>query len=140
MSVWDPKQALEDLGLGEEKQQKRSVRVAEAIKMELATLLVGGVADPRLQTVSISRVAVSDDLSLASIYYTVFGGKKEAREAAKGFERASGFLRSHLAKTLNLRFTPSLRFFYDKIADKVAELDEIFDELREEREARGDDS
>ncbi len=89
---------------------------------------------------SISRIDVTDDLSLAKIYFTVFGDKKEKREAEKGFERASGFMRSHIAKTLNLRFTPALQFHYDNVAVKVAELDEIFREIADERSTSQDDS
>jgi ribosome-binding factor A len=140
VSVWDPKQTLDSIGIGEKNEQKRSSKVAEAIKVELSTLLVGKVADPRLHGVTISRVEVTGDLSLAKIFYTVFGDKKEQRAAAKGFERASGFMRSHIAKTLNLRFTPALQFRYDTIADKVAELDDIFQEIANERGAKKDDS
>jgi len=140
VSVWDPKQTLESIGVGEKSEQKRSARVAEAIRMELSTLLIGKVADPRLQGVSIARVEVTDDLSLAKIYYTVLGDKKEIREASKGFQKASGFMRSHIAKTLNLRFTPVLQFSYDDVAEKVAELDKIFDQIEKERKSGDKDS
>ncbi|MCP3889636.1 MAG: 30S ribosome-binding factor RbfA [Desulfobulbaceae bacterium] len=140
MAVWDPKQTLDSIGVGEKNEQKRSSRVAEAIKNELSTLLISKVADPRLLGANISRVEVTDDLSLARIYFTVFGDKKEIRAADKGFQRAAGFMRSHIAKTLNLRFTPALEFRYDNIADKVAELDEIFQEIANERESNKDDS
>lgn len=140
MSIWDPKQTLDSIGVGDRNEQKRSSRVAEAIKNELATLLISKVADPRLQSASISRVEVSDDLSLARIYFTVIGSKKDIREAGKGFQRASGFMRSHLAKTLNLRFTPALQFRHDDAADKVAELDEIFRQIANERVPGKDDS
>ena len=140
MSVLDPKQILDSIGVGDKNQQKRSSRVAEAIRTELSMLLVSKVGDPRLHSASISRVDVTDDLSLAKIYFTVFGDKKERREAEKGFQRATGFMRSHIAETLNLRFTPALQFHYDNVADKVAELDEIFKEIADERNNSQDDS
>lgn len=140
MSVLDPKQILDSIGVGGKNEQKRSSRVAEAIRTELSMLLVSKVGDPRLHSASISRVDVTDDLSLAKIYFTVFGDKKERREAEKGFQRATGFMRSHIAKTLNLRFTPALQFHYDNVADKVAELDEIFKEIADERNTSQDDS
>lgn len=140
MSVLDPKQTLDSIGVGGKNEQKRSSRVAEAIRTELSMLLVSKVGDPRLHSVSISRVDVTDDLGLAKIYFTVFGDNKERRDAEKGFQRASGFMRSHIAKTLNLRFTPALQFFYDNVADKVAELDEIFKEIADERKTSQDDS
>jgi ribosome-binding factor A len=138
--IWDPKQTLDSIGIGGKSEQKRSSRVAEAIRNELATLLLSKVRDPRLLGVSISRVEVPDDLSLARIFFTVFGDKKEIREAGIGLEKAKGFMRSHIAKTLNLRFTPALIFKYDDVVEKVAELDEIFQEIANERESREDDS
>jgi len=140
VSNWDPKQTLDSIGIGGKDEQKRSSRVAEAIRNELSTLLISKVRDPRLLGVNISRVEVPDDLSLARIFFTVLGGKKEIKDAGLGLESAKGFMRSHLAKTLNLRFTPALLFRYDNIAEKVAELDEIFQEIANERKSREDNS
>ncbi|BHH82631.1 30S ribosome-binding factor RbfA [Desulforhopalus sp. 52FAK] len=140
MSVLDPKQTLDSIGVGGKNEQKRSSRVAEAIRTELSMLLVSKVGDPRLHPVTISRVEVTDDLSQAKIFFTVFGDKKEIREAEKGFQRATGFMRSHIAKTLNLRFTPAIQFHYDNVAEKVAELDEIFKEIADERKSSTEDS
>lgn len=140
MSIFDPKQTLDSIGIGHEKDQKRSSKVAEAIRNELSVLLISKVRDPRLIPASISRVEVTDDLSLARIFYTVSGDKKEIKQAGVGFDKAKGFMRSHIAKTLNLRFTPALQFRYDNIADKVAELDGIFQEIENERKSRQDGS
>lgn len=140
MSIWDPKQTLDSIGGLGKKENKRSARVAEAIRNELAGLLIRKVADPRLQGANISRVEVADDLSVASIFFTVFGGERERVEAQKGFQCASGFMRSHIARELNLRFTPALQFRYDDKADKVSELEEIFQEIADERESHRDDS
>lgn len=49
-------------------------------------------------------------------------------------------MRSHLAKTINLRYTPALQFRYDETADKVAHIESIFQEIHNERKAGGDDS
>jgi ribosome-binding factor A len=138
MSVWNPKQTLDDIGLGEKgaRSGKRSDRVARAIQQEVSMLLVGKISDPRLISVSVSRVEVTSDLAEARIYYTVLGGPKAVAEAGKGWKRASGFVRSHLARTLNLRFTPALKFLYDNTVEKVAELEEIFQEIDRERKEK----
>lgn len=138
--IWDPKQTLDSIGIGGKSEQKRSSRVAEAIRNELATILLSKVRDPRLLGVNISRVEVADDLSLARIYFTVLGEKKEIKEAGVGLECAKGFMRSHIAKTLNLRFTPALLFRYDNVVEKVAELEEIFQEIANERKSHEDHS
>ncbi len=138
MKTWDPKKTLDSLGVGNKKEQKRSHRVAEAIRNELAMLAISKVQDPRLHNVSISRVEVNDDLSLAQVFFTVLGEIGEAKEAEKGLQRAKGFMRSHIARTLNLRFTPDIHFRYDNVVEKVAELEEIFQEIANERESRKD--
>jgi len=140
VKIWDPKQTLDAIGVGDKKEQKRSSRVAEAIRNELAMLLIGKVQDPRLHCLSISRVEVADDLSSARVFFTVLGDKKEVQEAEKGLQSAKGFMRSHIARTLNLRFTPDLQFRYDDSVEKVAELEEIFQDIANERESRKDNS
>lgn len=138
MSVWDPKQTLDQIGLGDDGRRSgsRADRVAQAIHEQVSLLMVEKVSDPRLAAVAITRVEVSPDLARAKIYYTVAAGGRAVARAAEGFQRAAGFFRSHLARTINLRFTPTLHFFYDTAAEKAAELDDIFRELAEERAKR----
>ncbi|PIE73221.1 MAG: ribosome-binding factor A [Deltaproteobacteria bacterium] len=140
MSEWSPKQILESIGAARDETKKRPRRVAVAIRQELSVLLVGKTGDPRLRGVSVSRVEVTDDVSLARVFFTVPGGARQRREAEKGFRRAAGFFRSHIAEALNLKFTPQLQFFYDDTADKVAELEAIFREIADERNRYRKDS
>ncbi len=139
MKGWDPKKALDSIGIGK-KGRKRSSKVAEAIRNELSIVLVSKVQDPRLRDLSISRVDVTDDLSLARIFFTVLGDEKAVKAAAEGLQRAKGFMRTHIARTLNLRFTPDLQFRYDETVGKVAELEEIFQEIANERKSREENS
>lgn len=136
MTIWDPKQTLDSIGLGGKEERKRSAKVADAIRVELATLLVSKVRDPNLRDVNISRVDVTDDLSIARIFFTVLDHQEGKISAEKALSRAKGFMRSHIAKTLNLRFTPVLQFRYDETAQKVEELDTIFQEIANERKIR----
>ncbi len=131
---WDPKETLESIGLGRT-EVKRAVRVADVIKNELSVLFVNKVRDKKLRDVSISRVEVTDDLKLCRIFYTTFDETKK-KEVEQGLERAKGFMRSHLAKTINLRYTPVLEFRYDTKADKVRELEDLFQEIANERRDR----
>jgi ribosome-binding factor A len=133
MAIRDPKETLDSIGLGKN-EQKRSTRIADAIRNELAILLLQKVRDPKISSVSISRVDVTDDLKYARIYYTVFGKGKVIHEAAAGLQRARGFMRSHLAKTLNMRYTPELQFHYDKTAENVEKIERLFQEITGERD------
>jgi ribosome-binding factor A len=139
VSIWDPKQTLDSVGLGRT-EQKRATRVADVIRNELAVLMINKVRDPKLAEVNISRVEVTDDLKIARIFFTLLSGNKRAKAVEKSLLKARGFMRSHLAKTLNLKYTPELQFRYDDTADKVAHVESLFQEIENERKVRGEDT
>lgn len=118
-------------GLGRP-ESSRPKRVGEAIKNELTMLLLQKVADPRLAGVLISQVVVTPDLKQAKVSFTVPAGK-ESGPALKGMRNARGFFRSHLAKVLDLRYTPDLLFFFDEVNEKVAHIDSLLRQIEEER-------
>lgn len=130
--MWDPKQTIESVGLGKQ-ERKRSTRVAEAIQMELSLFFLQKVRDKKLACVSLSRVEVTDDLKSARVFYTITGGEQERKHASVALKHATGFVRSHLAKILNLRYTPALKFIYDAKAEKVKEMEALLDEIASER-------
>ncbi|MDO8946255.1 MAG: 30S ribosome-binding factor RbfA [Desulfocapsaceae bacterium] len=134
--MWDPKETLKSVGLGPKSEQKRSVRVAEAIRNELSMLILTKVCDPKLTEVGISRVELADDLKYARIFFTVPGDKKNQLSAKEGLQRAKGFMRSHLAKVINMRYTPELQFVYDQQIEKVVAMEKLLQEIANER---GDD-
>lgn len=137
--MWDPKETVESIGLGK-RERKRSERVADAVQKELSMLFLQKVRDEKLNDVTITTVRVSDDLKNARVFYTTHGDGSERKKTAAALKRAVGFVRSHLAKVLNLRYTPSIRFEYDLKADKVEELDQLFAEIALERKADEHDS
>lgn len=130
--MWDPKETIESVGLGK-RERKRSERVGDAVQKELSILFLQKVRDEKISDVTVTNVRVTDDLKEARIFYTTHGDEKERKKTAVALRGASGFVRSHLAKVLNLRFTPSIRFEYDSKADKVEELDQIFADIARER-------
>lgn len=119
-------------GLGKPESQ-RPKRVAEAIRTELSVLLLQKVRDPRLREVTITGVDVSPDLKRAKIYFVVPSGR-DAAKANKGMERARGFFRSHLARELNMRYTPELVFFQDKHFEEAERLEELFSEITDNKD------
>jgi len=123
-------------GLGKP-ESSRPKRVAEAIKNELAVLLLQKVRDQRLRELNISRVEVTPDLKRAKVYFTLPVGS-DPGPAVKGLARAKGFFRSELAGRLNLKYTPELVFFHDRHNVEAERLDRLFDELAEERKSDAD--
>lgn len=123
-------------GLGKP-ESSRPKRVAEAIKNELTLLLLQKVRDPRLRTVIIARVDVAPDLKRAKIYFTL-PPRSEVAQASKGLAAAKGFFRSHLAAQLNLRFTPELVFYHDRLREEAERIDELLRQIAKEKKADED--
>jgi len=133
------KQTAQSLGLGK-KTGKRPARVADAIMRELATLLLHDSHDALLREVCITRVEVTDDLQLAKVYFTSLAGAAAAPELTKALRHAGGYMRGHLARVLNMRFTPSLQFCYDSTAEEMERLERIFQDLEAEKKRHANDS
>lgn len=121
-------------GLGRPK-SSRPDRVAEAIHQELSLLLQQKVRDSRLNGVCISNVQMSPDLKRAKVYYSLLEGSSVSA-ARKGLESARGFFRSYIAKTMNLRYTPELVFYFDSQHQEIARLDQLFVQIDQERKGK----
>lgn len=117
---------------------RRPTRVAEAIRAELAMLFLQKVKDQRLVAVTITRVEVTPDMRSAFVYFSCPGGEMKPVEA--GLASSRGFMRSHLAKVLNLRYMPELHFKHDLSAVRQAEMDRILREIANELHASERDS
>ena len=100
----------------------RSHRVGDFIQRELAGIIAREVKDPRLSPMlTISAVEVSRDLSVAKIYYSLFDAEEQA-DTQTALTSASGFLRKQLARQMNTRSVPQLRFFFDDSAERGAHM------------------
>jgi ribosome-binding factor A len=116
---------------------KRADRVAGGVQRCLAEALLHRVGDPRLADVNLTRVRLTPDLKLANAYFLLLtAGRGTSEEALAGLERAAPFLRRHLARTMQLRYTPALRFFYDEEMEEARRIDAL---LRETRPESADD-
>ncbi len=115
-------------GLGRSEPKRRPIRVADAIKAEIASLLVRKINDPRLYNIIITSVEVSDDLGHARVLYSILGNE-EPKAVAKGLESSKGFIRSSLARALELRHVPVLDFRLDLAGQKQAEMEQLLREI-----------
>ena len=92
----------------------KNVRINQEVQRELSSLIMREVKDPRIHMMtSITRAEVAPDLKTAKIYVSVLGTDDELVETVKGLKRAAPFLRSQLAKSMNMRNTPELNFIAD---------------------------
>lgn len=91
-------------------------RVAEKIRSAIA-LELQRTADPRLELVTVTSVMVTPDLREAKVYYMVYNHAQRRTEVDEAFEGAEGMFRRIVARELDLRFAPALKFFYDDSLD-----------------------
>ncbi len=108
----------------------RIERVEKIIERELATILFESAHNEKLKFVSITKVSLTKDLSIATIYYTILGNLGEIEATKKELENAKGYLRSELAHRIDLRKTPDLKFKYDSSLEYGNHISEILDNLK----------
>ncbi|MFP3874064.1 MAG: 30S ribosome-binding factor RbfA [Thiohalophilus sp.] len=106
----------------------RTRRIGEQMQRELATLIQQQIKDPRLGMVTVSAVEVARDLSHAKVFITVLDDKQDITVSLDILNRASGFLRHELARSMTLRTVPALRFVYDESMARGNELSRLIDE------------
>ena len=108
----------------------RTHRVADFLRKELALVLQFTVRDPRLTFVSITHIDVSKDLAHAKVYVTLMETEKNhENDVINALNKASGYLRTQLAKRSTMRTTPSLRFIYDQSVYQGSYMSALIDRL-----------
>ena len=80
--------------------------------------------------ITITRIKMSPDLRIATLYISVFGGKTAPATALVDIEKHEGMLRKHLAASVHLRYVPELRFFLDDAFDATARIEELLEKSR----------
>lgn len=111
--------------------QRRADRLAERIREDVATFLADGAKDPRLQgLVTVTAVDVTPDLRRARIFVSVLGSDEERAASFSALESMTGHLRSRLARTLHLRFTPELEFAHDESVERAARIETLLERLK----------
>ncbi len=114
----------------------RTRRIADRIREELSTLLLMEVKDPRVSGATITDVEVDRELAFANVYVSCLEGQERAEEILAGLEHAAGFLRTALARRIQLRVFPRLRFHWDPTPEQADHMEKLFAQLRAERAAR----
>jgi len=114
---------------------KRADRVADLIKMEISDLLLKQVRDPRIGSITITGVKVSDDLRTARIFFVELGKDQCSEEVRAGLARATGFLRRELGRRLRLRLVPEIFFSYDPSFAYGNRIERLISEIHREEEA-----
>jgi ribosome-binding factor A len=107
----------------------RAERIAARIREELSEILVYEVTDPRLAWVSVTDVRLDRELAFAHIFISSPEGSDRAPEILDGLRHASGFLRHQLARRIELRVFPQLRFYWDPTPEQAERIERLIASL-----------
>ena len=105
--------------------RRRSERLAEEIREEVARMIASELKDPRLGFVTVTRVELAHDLGYAKVHVGVLGSEAEREKSLVALRSAAGFMRRELGRRLRVHHTPEIDFRYDKgldATDRVARL------------------
>jgi len=108
----------------------RALKLADRIKVIVATMLDTRVKDPRLGFVTITDVRVSGDLQHATLFYTVFGTDEEREGTGAALASATGMLRREVGRQTGVRLTPTLEFIADAIPENARVIEDLLSEAR----------
>jgi ribosome-binding factor A len=106
---------------------QRQLRVGELIRHELADMLSrGGIHDPVIERhmITVPEVHMSPDLRLATIYVMPLGGHDE-KEVLEALDRNKRFVRGEIARRVNLKFAPEIRFRIDERFDEAERIEKL---------------
>jgi len=112
---------------------KRSQRVRDLLKEEIADIIMHKMKDPRIGFVTVTGVDLTDDLKMAIVYVSVL--KEEEKAASlEILNAAKSFVRSELSKRVRLRFIPSIDFRTDASIEYGSKIDKLLDDIRRKSE------
>lgn len=110
------------------KEFSRKQRVADMLQVELSMLLHREVEDPRITNVTVTAVDVARNFAHAKVFVTALNDEAQAKkDLMAALKAASGFMRSQLAKRVQMRTTPELRFIYDDSVQRGYTISELIE-------------
>jgi ribosome-binding factor A len=110
---------------------KRSQRVSDLIREEIADIIMNKVKDPRLGFVTVTGAKITEDLKIATVYISVL--KEEEKETTlEMLNAAKGFIRAELAKRIRMKFIPSLTFRIDESLEYGDRIERLLKEIKKE--------
>lgn len=115
------------------KNNNRQGRIDEEFRRELSQIISFDLKNPNVTgMVSVTRVKVTPDLKFAKVSVSILNSKN-VKETLEGLKKSSGYLRSELAKRINMRNTPELVFELDESLEYGARIDTILNEINKNK-------
>lgn len=112
------------------KNSVKNTRVNGEVQRVLAEIIRGEIKDPRINPLtSVVAVEVAPDLKSAKAWISVLGDEKSQEDTLAGLKSAEGFIKNKLAKTINLRNTPEIRFILDQSIAYGVSMSKLIDDV-----------
>jgi ribosome-binding factor A len=119
-----------------QRSNRRSDRVAEAIREEVATFLGSSAKDPRIVGfVTVTGVELTNDLRHAKVFVSVMGSESEKQATFEGLASTASHLRSRVARALQLRVAPEFQFKEDDSVARAARIESLLAGIKAESPA-----
>ena len=117
----------------------KNTRINGEVQKELSNIIRGEIKDPRINPLtSVVAVEVAPDLKTCKAYISVLGDEESQAKTLAGLKSAEGFIRSKLAKTVNLRNTPEIRFVLDQSIEYGVKMSKMIDEVTKDIKSEDD--
>ena len=113
-------------------QTKRSDKLSDLLKKEISLIISSKIKDPRLQNINITAVKVTDDIGIATVFYTLIGEsiqKTQSNIDSKILEKLSGMIRSNLSKKIKIRRIPKIKFRFDESIEYSENIEKLLKNL-----------
>lgn len=114
---------------------RRVLKAAEAIREVVSMAILTDLRDPRIQGVTVTFVEVSPDLRIAKVHVSIMGSDTTQKLCLKGLQSSAGFLQQKIAKRIDTRYTPVIRFELDMGVKKSIAIAKMLNEMLPEDEA-----
>jgi ribosome-binding factor A len=108
---------------------RRVLKAAEAIREVVGMAILADLRDPRIEGVTVTRVEVSPDMREAKVHVSIMGDDAAQRTCLHGLQSAAGFLQQKIAKRIDTRYTPRLRFELDMGVKKSIAIARLLDDV-----------
>ncbi|MFG6384531.1 MAG: 30S ribosome-binding factor RbfA [Lachnospiraceae bacterium] len=113
----------------------KNTRINGEVLRELSNIIRGEIKDPRINPMtSVVAVEVAPDLKSCKAYISVLGDEKSQEDTLAGLKSAEGYIRSKLAKSINLRNTPEIHFVLDQSIEYGVNMSKLIDDVNRRSE------
>ena len=121
------------------KNSNRLGRIDEELKKEISSIITYDLKNPNITgMISVTKAKITPDLKYAKVYVSILNSRN-VKETLAGLKKSSGFVRSEVAKRINLRITPEIIFILDDSMEYGERIDKILKEILPERQEENED-